>query len=251
MIEKIISGGQTGADRAALDVAIELGIPHGGWVPKGRMTETGRLPEKYHMQEITSVSYPERTELNVVDSDGTLIISHGKLSGGSAFTLEMAGKHRKPCLHIDLDELDESKTAEIVSNWIDAKHIKILNVAGPRSSKDPKIYEATRKLLTLVIQNLFPKTVDGAVEILMAEMALNDKAKIAKTEEEDLSGLHMFLGAYIRRVFGLWSGNCSLRESCAKAAGKDKIHPDEASSIIIKELWNKLKSTHAIRPIKS
>jgi hypothetical protein len=220
-------------------------------VPRGRMTETGRLPEKYHMQEITSISYPERTELNVVDSDGTLIISHGKLRGGSAFTLDIAGKHRKPCLHIDLDELDESKCAEVVSNWIDARGIKILNVAGPRASKDAKIYDATRKLLTLVIQSLFPKTVDGAVKILLAEMSLKDKAKIAKTEEKDLSGLHMVLGGYIRRAFGLWSGNTSLLESCAKAAGKDKIHPDEASSIIIKELWNRLKTTHAMRAIKS
>jgi hypothetical protein len=251
VITKIISGGQTGADQAALDVAIELGIPHGGWVPRGRMTETGRLPEKYHMQEITSISYPERTELNVVDSDGTLIISHGKLSGGSAFTLEIAGKHRKSCLHIDLDELDESKAAELVSNWIDAKQIKILNVAGPRASKDPRICDATRKLLTLVIQNLFPKTVDGAVKILMAEMPLKDKAKIAKTEEEALSGLHMFLGGYIRRTFGLWSGNSALLESCAKAAGKEKIHVDEASSIIIRELWNRLKITHAIRAVRS
>jgi hypothetical protein len=251
VITKIISGGQTGADRAALDVAIDLGIPHGGWVPRGRMTETGRLPEKHHVQEITSISYPERTELNVVDSDGTLIISHGKLSGGSAFTLEMAGKHRKPCLHIDLDELDESKAAEIVSHWIDARGIKILNVAGPRASKDPKIYDARRKLLTLVIQNLFPTTVDGAVKILMAEMPLKDKAKIAKTEEDSLSGLHMFLGGYIRRTFGLWCGNSTLVESCAKAVGKEKIHEDEASSIIIKELWNRLKTTHAIRPIKS
>ena len=81
MIDKIISGGQTGADRAALDVAIELGIPHGGWVPKGRKTEAGRLPAKYQLKEMPTDSYPERTEQNVLDSDGTLIISHGSLTG--------------------------------------------------------------------------------------------------------------------------------------------------------------------------
>jgi hypothetical protein len=175
MISKIISGGQTGADRAALDVAIELGIPHGGWVPRGRMTEAGRLPDKYVMQETTSISYPERTEMNVADSDGTLIVSHGKLTGGSAFTLDMAAKHRKPCLHIDLDELDESEAAEVISTWIAARQIIILNVAGPRASEDPRIYEATRQLLTLVIRSLFPKTVDEAVEILLAEMPLKEK----------------------------------------------------------------------------
>ena len=83
MITKIISGGQTGADRAALDVAMAHGIPHGGWIPKGRKTEGGPLPTKYQLQEMPTNSYPERTEKNVVDSDGTLIISHGELTGGS------------------------------------------------------------------------------------------------------------------------------------------------------------------------
>ena len=79
MIKKIISGGQTGADRAALDSAIKLGIPHGGWIPKGRITENGPLPEKYQLQEMPTISYPRRTEQNVIDSDGTLIVARGKL----------------------------------------------------------------------------------------------------------------------------------------------------------------------------
>ncbi|MBW2083807.1 MAG: hypothetical protein JRI39_12165, partial [Deltaproteobacteria bacterium] len=84
MINKIISGGQTGAEQAALDVAIELGIPHGGWIPKGRLTENGFLPEIYQLQEMPTTSYVKKTEQNILDSDGTLIISHGKLTGGSA-----------------------------------------------------------------------------------------------------------------------------------------------------------------------
>ncbi len=86
MIEKIISGGQTGADRAALDVAIKLGIPHGGWIPKCRPTENGRLPDKYKLKEMPNKSYPKRTEQNVIDSDGALIITHGKLTGVSKLT---------------------------------------------------------------------------------------------------------------------------------------------------------------------
>lgn len=152
MIDKIISGGQTGADRAALDVAMELGISHGGWVPKGRMTEAGRLPEKYVMQETVSTGYQERTERNAADSDGTLIVSHGKLTGGSAFTLETAAKLGKPCLHVDLHELDEFEAAEILYNWVNAGQIRILNVAGPRAGEDPKICEATRKILTSFLQ---------------------------------------------------------------------------------------------------
>ena len=98
MVKKIISGGQTGADRAALDVAMELGIEHGGWIPKGRKTENGRLPNKYQLKEMPTASYSKRTEQNIIDSHGTLIISHGKLTGGSALTRRLAKKHKKPCL---------------------------------------------------------------------------------------------------------------------------------------------------------
>ena len=104
MISKIISGGQTGADRAALDVAIELDIPHGGCIPKGRKTDDGTLPEKYCLNEMPTASYSARTEKNVLDSDGTLIISHGKLNGGAALTRQFAKKHNRPWMHVDLDK---------------------------------------------------------------------------------------------------------------------------------------------------
>ena len=103
MIKKIISGGQTGADRAALDVAIKLSIPHGGWIPKGRKTEDGTLSEKYKLKEMTTASYPKRTEQNVIDSDGTLIFARGKLTGGTDLTRKMTLKHKKQLLGIDLN----------------------------------------------------------------------------------------------------------------------------------------------------
>jgi hypothetical protein len=93
MIKKIISGGQTGTDRAALDAAIKLSIPHGGWIPKGQKGEDGPLPAKYKSQEMPTASYPKRTEKNVIDSDGTLIISRGKPTGGSDYTRKMALKN--------------------------------------------------------------------------------------------------------------------------------------------------------------
>jgi len=95
MIKKIISGGQTGADRAALDVAIKLSIPHGGWIPKGRKAEDGPLPEIYKLKEMPTDSYPARTEQNVIDSDGTLIIARGKLTGGTDYTRQMTLKNKK------------------------------------------------------------------------------------------------------------------------------------------------------------
>jgi hypothetical protein len=144
---KIISGGQTGADRAALDFAIKHNIPYGGWVPKGRKTEDGRLPDHYQLQEMPSGDYSKRTKQNILDSDGTLIVSHGFLTGGSALTEFLAEEHNKPCLHIDLSLLSMQEAAWIIHKWIQSLKLKVLNVAGPRAGKDSKIYEATMELL--------------------------------------------------------------------------------------------------------
>ena len=154
MLQKIISGGQTGADRAGLDVAIELGIPHGGWIPKGRKAEDGVLPDKYHLQEMPTSSYPKRTEQNVLDSDGTLILSHGNLTGGSALTRKLAKQHLKPWLHIDLDELSLKEAADRLTRWIEGHEIRVLNVAGPRGSKDPDIYDQTKEVISGCIDSL-------------------------------------------------------------------------------------------------
>ena len=151
MISKIISGGQTGVDRAALDIAIELGIPHGVWVPNGRKTDAGRLPAKYQLREMPTDSYPERTEQNVLDSDGTLIITHGALTGGSDCTRKMAEGHGKPWIHVDANRISIDAAVQLVRAWINGSKIKVLNVAGPRASKDPKIYVATKRLLTVLI----------------------------------------------------------------------------------------------------
>ncbi|MFO8239670.1 MAG: putative molybdenum carrier protein [Dissulfuribacterales bacterium] len=150
-ITKIISGGQTGADQAALDVAIEKGIPYGGWVPKGRLTEAGMLLEKYQLKEMETASYPLRTEQNVIDSDGTLIVSHGELTGGSAYTREMAEKHGKPWIHIDADETPMKEAINLIWSWIDENQVEVLNVAGARASKDTKIYPRARAILEALL----------------------------------------------------------------------------------------------------
>jgi hypothetical protein len=150
LIRKIISGAQTGADRAALDFAIKSGIPHDGWVPKGRIAEDGIIPEKYNVHESPSKDYKRRTELNVLHSDGTLILTHGELTGGSLLTKKYAIKHKKPCLHINLISTPVFKATTDISRWIKVYNIKILNIAGSRASKDPKIYDATIKVLEAV-----------------------------------------------------------------------------------------------------
>jgi hypothetical protein len=147
---KIISGGQTGADRAALDFSLKHGVPHGGWVPKERKTEDGTLPEKYHLREMPTGQYSKRTEQNILDSDSTLIVSHGLLTGGSALTRELAKLHQKPWIHIDLEATPSPKAASMIREWIKHNGTKVMNVAGARASKDPKIYQATMDLLEKV-----------------------------------------------------------------------------------------------------
>jgi len=151
MISKIISGGQTGVDQAALDVAIELGIPHGGWIPKGRKTENGALPDKYRLKEMPTSSYAKRTEQNVIDSEGTLIISLGPLTGGSELTHKTAMLHDRPCLHIDLGTLNTLQAVKTVRSWIVRHGIEILNIAGPRAKENPEIYDMAAKTLKAVL----------------------------------------------------------------------------------------------------
>lgn len=147
--QRIISGGQTGADRAALDVALELGIPIGGHLPRGRKDENGDvLPDRYTgMQETDSDDVNVRTELNVQDSDATLILSQGLLFGGSEYTEEMARKHGKLCLHIDFDKQDAVRAVPLVRAWLSETRPRVLNVAGPRASDAPEIYSRARSVL--------------------------------------------------------------------------------------------------------
>lgn len=140
MLERIISGGQTGADRAALDAAIACGFPHGGWCPRGRLAEDGPLPERYQLAETEEPAYPVRTERNVIEGDGTVILTMGPLAGGSALTADFARRHRKPWLHVRLDERGEGEAVTMLRDFIDAHEIRVLNVAGSRASTEPGLY---------------------------------------------------------------------------------------------------------------
>jgi len=264
MLSKIISGGQTGADRAALDVAIQFDISHGGWIPKGRKTEDGTLPEKYQLQEMPTSSYPKRTEQNVIDSDGTLIFSHGKLTGGSALTMMLAKKHNRPCLQIDFMKTNGFEAARAINSWIKEHGIKILNVAGARASKDPEIYNATYKALQATLHLALvktsmdkadrvwpkPKTVDEAVDLIISELTLKDKARISRMRQEEARALPISLGDYIWVAFGLRDGNDELMESCRLASGTDHLPKESAIDLITEAVWEKLRQTHNLRVLK-
>lgn len=142
MLRKIVSGGQAGADRAGLDFALEAGLEHGGYVPKGRQAEDGRIDDRYQLIELPSASYPVRTTRNVRESDGTAIVSpRAELSGGSALTLAYANGVRKPVIHLCAS--GKVDAAARLEDFIASNRIETLNVAGPRESKEPGIYQFT------------------------------------------------------------------------------------------------------------
>ena len=143
-LKKIISGGQTGVDRGALDAAIALRIEHGGWCPQGRQAEDGRIADCYRLEETDSPDYPVRTERNVVESDATLILFRGRLSGGTLLTQRLAEEHQRPFLAVDLDS---PLSPGEIRKWFEENQVRVLNVAGPRESQCPGIGELSRDFM--------------------------------------------------------------------------------------------------------
>lgn len=163
---KLISGGQTGVDRAALDVAIELALPHGGWCPRGRLAEDGPLSLHYRLVETRSPRYSVRTRLNVRDSDGTLILYRGAITGGTRLTRQIARQLSRPCICGDLgtqrtthsqlpsphdETLHDEMLQDEIARWLARHNIRCLNVAGPRESTSPGIYQQAYRLLRGVL----------------------------------------------------------------------------------------------------
>lgn len=274
MLKKIISGGQTSADQAALDAAIKLGIAHGGWIPKGRATETGTLPENYNLQEMPTDDYSKCIEQNVKDSKGTLIIFYGKLTGDLYLAERETLKHKHQLLGVDLNQTIAFHAASLVNDWIQLRYIDILYVVGPSTTVNPNAGKHTKIMLERALISdlmnvpsqraiadyskkellekplVLPKTIHEAVERLIAEMALKDKVVIANMTYDELADLNSNFGAYIRNAFRLWSGNHELMESCRFVSKNKKLNVDEASFVIIDAMWEKLRKTHKLKVIK-
>lgn len=151
MIEKIISGGQTGVDRAALDAAILYDIPHGGWSPRGRKSEDGVIPAKYNMVEDDSDKYPPRTRKNVADADATVILHFGKIGPGTRLTIRLTLELNKPHLIMDLSAFSFDEATDNIADFI--SKYRIINFAGPRESKNPGLqHTATQVIYTALLK---------------------------------------------------------------------------------------------------
>ncbi len=157
MLQRVISGGQTGVDRAALDAAMACGIPHGGWCPLGRGAEDGVIPGRYQLQETSGPTYAERTLQNVLTADGTLVLYRGSITGGTALTVKLAERFRKPLCVVCLAQ---PLPPEALRDWLLANHVSTLNVAGPRESTEPGIYQEAYEYLCRFFQSIQSGSMD-------------------------------------------------------------------------------------------
>jgi len=272
MLKKIISGGQTGADRAAIDLAIKLSIPHGGWIPKGRKTESGPLPQKYRLREMDTADYPSRTKRNIFDSHGTVILSRGILTKGSELTLVFANMAKKPSCHIDLADNDSFEAAIILHSFILDKQIEILNVAGPRASLDPGIYADVKSILEAVLYMMFldspeektitslipnpcvkenfPKTKQEAIELIARELPLKTKTFIARLPREKIQFLYFGWLDYIKFFLGFDAGNEALFTQIRQGMDPLTFTIEDGVMEIVKSLKQVLEAHHCLKVIK-
>jgi len=272
MLKKIISGGQTGADRAALDVAIKFNIEHGGWIPKGRKTEKGPLPMKYQLNEMNTSDYRERTKQNIIDSHGTVIISRGKLTGGSKLTQSFATLVGRPNCYLDLLTAEEFEVSIILKSFIMENEIRILNVAGPRLSHHPGIYMDVKTILEAVLYLLFmdtrqdeflkeyipagpvkedfPQTMEEAIDLLCDDLPLKTKTFIARFEPRNIHRLYFTLLEYIRHRVGFDMENKGLLKDCSVKMKDDKCNIEDAVMEILKRFKQHLEKDHILRMVQ-
>jgi hypothetical protein len=251
-----------------------MGFPHGGWIPKGRMTRTATLSGKYRLKEMPTDNYYEYIEQNIKDSKGTLILSYGKLTGDSDYARKMTLKHKRQLLGIDLNQTIAFEAASLIKDWIKLRYIDVLYVIGPNGDINPDAGKHTAGIvegaLILDLMNAspgsnitdfserdyfekipdLPKTVNQTVDRLISKMALKDKVIIANMTYGELVDLNSNLGAYIKNVFRLGFGNDELMESCRFVTKNKKLNENSACAAIIDILWKRLRKTHKIRVVK-
>lgn len=273
MLKKIISGGQTGADQAALDTAIKFNIDHGGWIPKGRKTEAGPLPEKYRLKEMESDDYRDRTRQNIIDSHGTVIISRAELTGGSKLTQSFAKVAGRPNCFINLSYIEEYEAASMLQSFITENQIKILNVAGPRLSGQPWIYNDVKTVLEVMlyllysdsddnidiaghvpdlpVEERFPTTIEDSILVLNDLLPLRTKTFIGKLEPAQIQSLYFEFQDFIKIALGFNTSNPELLKSCTDSVNLSGTCTIEDSIMeILKQYQIYLQQNHLLRVVK-
>lgn len=269
MLTKIISGGQTGADRAALDVAIKFNMPYAGWIPRGRRTEEGPLPEKYRLFQMATTDYRDRTRQNIIDSQGTVVICRGALTGGSLLTRQFAKVVGRPCCQVDLSHNDTFEGAVILHSFILENRLSVLNVAGPRASQDPGIYFEVKSILEAVLYMLyldrdsafenpfvppdgegFPSDADTAVLTLAKDLSLRDKTLLARQTDGDITDIYFAWLEPVRARLGFDAGNQTLLSACKKELDPDIITEEDGVMALLKALKQHCSSSFQLRVVK-
>lgn len=267
MIRKVISGGQEGVERAALDMARKFMIDYGGWIPTWRAREDDLLVKTYRMVVLNDANYVQATEQNVLNADGVLIVSRGEVTGNAALHIRLAERYERPSMILDLDRSAAFDAVREVESWIRHHNIKILNVTGSQSGGDGDIYKVASSIFEALYQLMFidprryaldprgsvtpadrqldafvriPETVEEAVAALQTALSFQDRTRIANMKAARLNTLMPSLGTYVKNEFRLWQGNPSLVDDCrARAAEAD----EEPSTVIIRALWQALQTS--------
>jgi hypothetical protein len=243
MLKKIISGGLSVSDQVALDAAIRLGIPHGGYIPWGRVTEIGTLPSKYELKDLKTDNHFDCIEKNVKDSKGTLIISAGKLNDDAEYARRLTLKYSHQLLYVDL-ELTISPEAAVTVIVEGALLLDIMDAPQGSQIKDFPKSEYLKKLQAV------PKTVDEAVDQIMSDMSLEERVRLANYDKENLRVINYSLSIFIRNQLFMKDVNKDLFESCRSVSGNKNLNEAMAALVIIEKLWERLRDTHRLRIIR-
>jgi len=273
-LKKIISGGLTVSDQAALDAAISLGIPHGGYIRWGRMTEIGILPSKYKIQELKTDNHFDCIERNVKESKGTLIVSVGELNDDAKHVRKITMKHTHQLFVVDLDLTPSFEAVTLVNNWIQKYNIDELYVTGPFTYEylnidrhmtiivegallldlmdAPEGSKVTDYYKDMYLQKLpdLPKTVDEAVDQIISDMTLEERVRMASFDKEELRVINYSLSIFIRNQLLMKDINKDLFVSCRVVSENKNLNEGTAALVIIEKLWEKLRETYRLRVVK-
>lgn len=270
MIRKVISGGQAGVERAALDAALKFMIDCGGWIPDWRAREDDVLLKTYRMAVLEGANYVQATERNVAEGEGVMVVTRGEIAGSAALHLRLAERLKRPSLVLDVERIGAFDAARRAESWIRENAIQILTVTGSAPGGDPDIHDTASGIFDVLYQLLLidpgryldpgagkltpaerrlesrvriPKNVDEAVAYLQAALSFHDRSRIANMVEDRLDTLTPSLGMYLKNEFRLWQGNPSLAADCRDRSAR----PDEEpSAVIIRALWKTLQTSDRI-----